>query len=108
MSTARDLHFADLICPACGSTLGDGHHRRDEQDQVLCEAGDPEQWEVDGRFGPKTNAALSAMNMVLSEVGRRLTVGQHSRIMQRIEQTCFVAREEPAPVHEKSVAKEEP
>lgn len=96
LSEPPTFHLADLICPHCGEMIGNNRHDRDDADQVICQAV-PSPWEIDKRFGPKTNAAINVMNMCLAEMGRRLTVAQHSRVMHRIEQTVLVALEEGSP-----------
>lgn len=90
---ATTFHLADLLCPRCGEFLGNDRHDTALEDgmTVTCNAREPEPWELDDRFGPKTNVALNIMNQCLSDMGRRLTVAQHSRVMRRIEETIAVA-----------------
>jgi hypothetical protein len=86
MST--DLHLADLICPRCCYEVGNGHHDTSFEDgmTIVCHFSDERaEGDRDKRFGPKANAALAALNMYVSDVGRRLTVAQHSALMRRLE-----------------------
>lgn len=86
------FHIADLICPRCGSSIGDNRHDNlGDGMQIMCLVDLSAPHEIDERYGPKTNAAMAVLNGVLIEAGRRLTVAQHGSIMRRVETTVNVA-----------------
>jgi hypothetical protein len=98
VSDDRDtFHIADLVCPRCGSVVGDDRHDNlGDGMQIMCLVDLTKPHELDESYGAKTNAALKVLNGVLIETGRRLSVGQHSSIMRRVETTLDIALAEAA------------
>lgn len=84
-----NIDYGKAICTRCCLPIdGPPHHSRDLNDGLSfeCEYADDEAAaRLDDRFDGGTNAALSALNHFVIDVAPRLSVGQHSQLMRRLE-----------------------
>lgn len=97
MADEQRIRLTDLICPRCGRAASHLHTPIAGPDpgfDVECHVDIDAIYEQDKRYGPSTNAALKVLNTCLIDLGRKLTVAQHSVLMRRVEKTIDIALHE--------------